>query len=112
MNQLHQLVTEIAEARRQRMLPSLEAVDRWHDLAQATLTAMRGAWLREPAFRLKTGASAKWCRAHFAKYEAVGLARVESGKRWWHEAARPVKARPTTAGEAADEIATSYRASA
>jgi hypothetical protein len=105
MVELEQLGTEIAEARRQKMFPSLEAIERWYILVQAVIQHSRDEWQPEPVFRLRTGASYRWCRGHFAGCEQRGLARRNGKKRReWHVSVRPPKARPSDDGAAVDEI--------
>lgn len=107
---LHQLASEIAEAHRLQLHPSLEALARWKKLADAAAAAARAEWLSEPAFRLRTGASAKWCRAHFGRYELDGLARrdADRGRRVWNTSCRPPAKRPTTPEERKQFIVASY----
>lgn len=87
---LKQLAGEIAEAHRLKFTPSLEAIARWKDLVEMALAAANNEWLSEPAFRLRTGASSKWCRAYFDRFAADGLAKKdERGRRVWNAACRP-----------------------
>jgi len=90
MTDLEQLAIEIADARRQGFTPGPAALERWHERAQAALAEARDTWLSEQAFRLRTGASAKWCRAHFRGCAEQGFARKSAkDKREWHVACRP-----------------------
>ena len=98
------LAAEIAEARRLRYLPSLEAVDRWDALAREAAALAASSWLSEPEFRLRTGASAKWCRGNYARCERAGLAkRDERERRLWHQSVRPPKRVKARDAEAAVE---------
>jgi hypothetical protein len=112
VNPLDQLAAEIAEAHRLGLIPGVEAVTRWHELATAAVTELRGAWMSEPDFRLRTGASAKWCRAQFRRYAREGLAKMEKSRRWWHASVRPLRRRPETTPELVEHIASTFRRSA
>lgn len=108
---LERLAAEIAEAQRLGMVPGPAAVDRWHGWAQDLLAEADTEWLLEPAFRLRTGAAARWCSRHYTQYEAEGRARRNSqGKREWHASVRlPRRAPASDPAALVNEIASSFR---
>ncbi len=88
------LETLAAEIRHARELGFNGFPERWDELAQTALAEIQGEWLPERDFRYRTGASDKWCRKHFAEYEANNMARKRGRFREWHVHARlPVKRR-------------------
>ena len=81
---LQQLCARIEQATELGLLP-----DAWRQLARAAMAEHADQWESERVFRLRTGTSDKWCRAKFARCEAVGLARRDGrGRREWHVHAR------------------------
>jgi hypothetical protein len=77
------LADKIARARELGLLPK-----EWDELAKAAVAEQKNQWLPERDFRLRTGASDKWCRNNFVQHETHGLARANGRKREWHVHAR------------------------
>ncbi len=102
MKPLEHLAAEIATAHGMGLAPT-----RWHQWAQEALAQLREEWLTEKAFRLRTGASGKWCRNHFRGAETQGVARMGVWGREWHVSARPP--RVLDAGALEESIVASYR---
>lgn len=106
---LVQLADTIAAARQNKLLIGGDGLERLHELAQTVLHEAVEEWLPEAAFRLRTGASAKWCRGNFARCEAKGVARKVKGRREWHVSARIPRANATNREALVREIADSFR---
>lgn len=101
MKPLEHLAAEIATAHGMGLAPA-----RWHQWAQEAVALLRDEWLSEQAFRLRTGASQKWCRGHFPACAKQGIARRGMKGREWHVSARPPRSRDLAAME--DEMVASY----
>lgn len=109
MTPLLQLEREISHAADKQMLPGPEALERWRSLARSALAAELGQWEKEPRFRIRTGASVRWCQGHFGEYRVRGLARnSQLGEREWHVSARSTKADAGNLQALEDEIVSSY----
>lgn len=89
---LAKLIDEIDTAHVRKLVPTAEALAGWRELVHQVRAEAVDEWMLEALFRLRTGASARWCRAHFGKYEKLGLARRGAKeKRIWNVAVRVVK---------------------
>lgn len=109
MNALAKLHREVETAAAMQLVPSLEALERWRGLVRELVDASKKDWEREPAFRLRTGASSRWCAAHHQEYVARSLARTGAdGQREWHVSARPTRAAPGNEEALEDFIVASY----
>ena len=107
--QLEQLAKEIGAANELGLLAGPDALGRWKELADQMLAESRNEWLDEPAFKQRTGSSARWCRKHFAAYQGVGTARRRGAHRQWHISARPPVAPAASDAEALiDHISASF----
>lgn len=108
---LQRLAKELRATWTLQALAGPDLLARWDAWAQALLTEERTEWLPEAAFRLRTGASLRWCRTRFPAMAESGQARMSpTGKRrMWHVSARPP--RPVTQDHESLEhhIAASYR---
>lgn len=62
--------------------------EEWERDIETAIAEARAQWLPEGQFRALTGATAAWCRRHFERYEAQGLARRDGRLRVWHRHAR------------------------
>ena len=101
---LERLAEKIEQASKLGLLP-----DDWRELALAAVAEVGDQWLPERVFRLRTGASDRWCREHFERYEANGLARKnERRRREWHIHARLPKQAPRDAEALKREIVESF----
>lgn len=108
---LERLADAIAIAHGGKLVPSLEALTEWHALARQCLAEARDEWLTEPAFRLRTRASTRWCRQNFDRCKSAGLARrTPKGRREWHVSARPPRAQPGDRAAVIDHIVDTYKA--
>ncbi len=106
---LNQLAAEIRETRRQQYFPGPEALARWDALAQQLLAEAREEWESEPAFRMRTGASTRWCSRNFQRFLERGLSRRSArGKREWHVSARAPRPHAADDQGIVEEIAESY----
>ena len=106
---LQRLADELATADRLGLVADREKVREWSQLAQGVVIAAMNEWLTEGAFRLRTGAHAKWCRRNFARCERAGMARkCAKGRREWNVSARPPRAKATDAEARVQEIVASY----
>ena len=105
---LAELVESLNVAHERKLLPSLEALAGWRDLARQVQAEAVNEWQKESAFRLRTGASPKWCRNHFSSCQAQGLARRADGKREWHISARAPR-KGTNALALEERIVSSFR---
>jgi hypothetical protein len=91
---LEKLAEQIETAHERKLVPTAEALASWRELVQVVKAEAVEEWMTEPLFRLRTGAAARWCRVHFAKYEKLALAKRDpKGRRIWHIAVRPMKRR-------------------
>lgn len=110
MRALDELYDEIEVAAKRQLQPSLEALARWRGLVREVKLAHDAGWELEPAFRLRTGASTRWCASNFDEYQRRGLARLTAdGRRQWHVSSRPTRAAPGNEQALEDEIVSSYR---
>ena len=111
-SEVEQLTQEITEFSRLKAMAGPEVLDRWAGWSRKITADARVEWFSETEFKRRTGASGKWCRAHFAACEADGLARLRANHREWHISARP-PAGPHASDRQAlvDFIATSFEAS-
>ena len=103
MNAIEVLADKIAQARELGLLPT-----EWDELAKAAVAEQKNEWLPERDFRLRTGASDKWCRNNFQHHEMHGLARANGRKREWHVHARLPRANMGDAQTIKDRIIQSF----
>lgn len=90
---LIQLEREISAAVDLNLTPGPEALERWRQVVRSLLAVEMGQWEKEPRFRLRTGASLRWCQGKFTEYRGRGLAKLGAhGERVWHVSARPTRA--------------------
>lgn len=108
MPALERLLGELGLAAEHGFSAGPEKIRAWHGLATELAAAAKDEWLAEPAFRLRTGASAKWCRRHFSASVASGTARQRDGHREWHVSARPPRPHPSDPEGLVREIVQSF----
>jgi len=106
--ELEQLASELRLAADCGHLLGGASLDRVANLADQVLAQAREEWLPESAFRLRTGATARWCRRNHPRFLASGQARVEGGQRIWHASARAPRVRPADTASIVDEIVQSF----
>lgn len=109
---LERLAEELALADRHGFSAGPDKIRAWHALAQTVKDEAANEWLPESAFRLRTGASAKWCRRNFPRFEKRQHARLEHGKRVWHVSCRPPRPMPADVEGRVREILESFEAAA